>query len=396
VPAQAWDGTLQLRESLMLAISAVAIVLCLPLPNLGLLVASALLSYAVGESRLPRSQKLALVLACMGLFVAGTHFFPRPGIRFVLWGQRAIEAFFILRCVDYALSRRPETGSLHFRDRLGRFFLWILFLPTVFAGPIVTYRDFYKSYHPEIANWNQTVLRQVVKIAWGGVKYAGLAPALQQLSVALAAPASRVAAAPLPLAVSLDPRLAVAASLALDLIGFYLMFSGFTDMAIGLSRLLGFNLYENFDHPLLSTSPLRFWQTSNISTYRWLMTHVFFPCWGHTQVTAKVLTTFLVSALWHCTIIPLDRWEGMLQVGAAFAIFGCAVVAITRLSRIGGESRLGPTAPSPWVGGVVSAAKVAATFCFIALVHRLFWNGLTGRPLQDAVQAYQRLFFGAN
>lgn len=395
VPAREWDGALQLRECLMLAISLVALLVCLPRVNFLLLLTSALVVYGVGEVQLPRARKLALVVAFVGIFVYVNHLFPRPAIRYVLWGQRAIEAFFILRCVDYALSRHVGTNGLSFADRFGRFLLWIFFLPTVFAGPVVTYRDFYRSYHPEIANWDQIVLADAVKIAWGLVKFAAVTPVLRQLSATLAAiPAPGVAGGAPTLVAQMDTRVLVATCLALDLIAFYLMFSGFTDVAIGLSRLLGFNLYENFDNPLLSTSPLRYWKTSNISTYRWLMTYVFFPYWGHTQVTAKVLTTFLVSALWHCTIVPFGRWEGMLQIGAAFAIFGCVVAAAIRLCRGGGGSQPAPAVRGRWLGGLAWSGKVVVTFCFIALIHKLFWNGLTGRPIEDAVRTYKDLFLG--
>ncbi len=392
--AQSWDGTLQGREYLFLIVSFVTLFWLIPLLNFGILLGTALVTYGIGESPRKRGQKLGILIVVLGVFVSLRSYFPRPAIPYVLWGRQALEAFFILRCVDFALNQRLDTKNLGPLDRFGRFFLWIFFLPTVFAGPVASYRDFYSSYHPKIVNWGQLVFPNMVKIAWGGIKFTILTSIVWRLSHKLWS----VATAPntdLFFLGSLDSRLLVGSTLGLELILFYLMFSGFTDMAIGFSRLLGFHLYENFDHPLFSTNPLRYWKTSNISTYRWLMTHIFLPYWDHSQVTAKVITTFLVSALWHCTVVPLGHWEAVFQVMLAFLIFSVIIAMSMKFSQTTRGMHKAWMEHRSWLlQSLVWLGKVAITFCFIALIHKLFWNGLTGRPLAATLQVYQQLFFG--
>jgi alginate O-acetyltransferase complex protein AlgI len=83
----------------------------------------------------------------------------------------------------------------------------------------------------------------------------------------------------------------------------YADFSAYTDIARGTSRWLGFELTENFDHPYLARSPADFWRRWNISLSSWFRDYVYIPL-GGSRVTGllwvrNVLTTFLLSGLWH-------------------------------------------------------------------------------------------------
>lgn len=395
VSASAWDGTLQKREYVLLVVSLVTLLWLMPFLNCMILLGTALATYMIGAAPLRRNQKLGILLLVLSVFLTLKHRFPRPMIPYVLWGQTAIEAFFTLRCADFALSQRLEAKRLGALDRFGRFVLWMFFLPTVFAGPVASYGDFYRCYQPRLANWHQIVPPNAVKIVWGWIKFVLLAAAIQRLVSKLwAVSAGSVASGHLVLLMQLDPRLLIGLAIGLEHIAFYLVFSGFTDIAIGLARLLGFNLYENFDRPLWSTNPVQYWKTSNISTYRWLMTHVFFPYWDHTQITAKVITTFIVSALWHCTVVPVGHWEGMLQVVLAFAVFSVVVTVLMQYSRTAWGTRRVLAGHHALVQGMIWAGKVAINFCFLAFIHKLFWNGLSGQPIATIVQVYQHLFFG--
>ncbi len=306
-----------------------------------------------------------------------------------------MEALFVLRCIVYALRQRSDTLALCVVDRFGRFILWLFFFPTLVMGPVYSYRDFYQSYQPAIVNRRQLVHSVVRKLLWGSVKLALLAPSTRTLykrllATATLGPASRA----LPLLSHLDPRLLIWAAFCVDLVNLYVAFSAFIDIVIGVSRLLGFNLYENFDKPLLSTSPVRYWKTMDISVYRWMMTHVFYPYWGHTRITAKVITTFMASALFHL-IIPLHfSWDAMLQIGLVYAIRSIVVAALMKLYRIGWGIRPTFVGHHRWVGGFVWASQVALTFSFTALTIRPIRDAINGVSVVTTMQAYCQLFFG--
>ena len=83
----------------------------------------------------------------------------------------------------------------------------------------------------------------------------------------------------------------------------YADFSGYTDIARGTSRWLGFELTENFDHPYLARSPADFWRRWNISLSTWFRDYVYVPLGGSRAGSLRwarnILVTFLLSGLWH-------------------------------------------------------------------------------------------------
>ena len=88
---------------------------------------------------------------------------------------------------------------------------------------------------------------------------------------------------------------------------FYFNFSGFSDMAIGSARLLGFKLAPNFNNPYLKTNPQDFWNAWHMSLTRFAQRNVFVPMGGmraRTQYSA-IVATMMVIALWHGLSIPL-------------------------------------------------------------------------------------------
>lgn len=84
----------------------------------------------------------------------------------------------------------------------------------------------------------------------------------------------------------------------------YFDFSGYSDMAIGLGRILGFRFDENFDHPYLSTSVGEFWRRWHMSLTSWFREYLYFPLGGSRAGSAKTLRNLLI--VWFCT----GFWHG--------------------------------------------------------------------------------------
>lgn len=82
-------------------------------------------------------------------------------------------------------------------------------------------------------------------------------------------------------------------------------FSGYSDIAIGTSKILGFDLKENFNLPLRSKSISEFWRNWHISLTSWITKYVFYPLSFHFRKIKKIglaiaiLATFVVSGIWH-------------------------------------------------------------------------------------------------
>lgn len=82
-------------------------------------------------------------------------------------------------------------------------------------------------------------------------------------------------------------------------------FSGYSDIAIGTAKLLGFELIINFNFPFYSKSVSEFWRRWHISLYSWFMDYVYTPMtialrdWGKPAVFFSMICTFMLSGLWH-------------------------------------------------------------------------------------------------
>lgn len=83
----------------------------------------------------------------------------------------------------------------------------------------------------------------------------------------------------------------------------YYDFSGYSDMAIGISKLFGFDIEKNFDHPYLSSSISEFWRRWHISLGSWFREYVYISLGGNRCVKWKqirnLLVVWLLTGLWH-------------------------------------------------------------------------------------------------
>lgn len=101
----------------------------------------------------------------------------------------------------------------------------------------------------------------------------------------------------------------------------YCDFAGYSLMAIGIARTLGFNLINNFKRPYLATSITDFWRRWHISLTRWLTQQIYIPLGGSRcskpRTYWNIFVTFLVSGIWHganWTFIVWGVMHGILQI----------------------------------------------------------------------------------
>ncbi|GHV31972.1 hypothetical protein AGMMS4952_21560 [Spirochaetia bacterium] len=83
----------------------------------------------------------------------------------------------------------------------------------------------------------------------------------------------------------------------------YYDFSGYSDMAIGLGRMFGFKIMENFDYPLISRTPSEFWRRWHISLSTWFRDYLYIPLGGNRKGPIRqiinTLIVFTLVGLWH-------------------------------------------------------------------------------------------------
>lgn len=112
------------------------------------------------------------------------------------------------------------------------------------------------------------------------------------------------------------------ASVWLAVIGYslqiYFDFSGYSDMAIGIGKMLGFEIPRNFNFPFLAQNPSDFWKRWHISLSTWLKQYVYIPLGGNKGSVARtcfnIFITMIISGIWHgngWTFILWGAWHGM-------------------------------------------------------------------------------------
>jgi hypothetical protein len=122
-------------------------------------------------------------------------------------------------------------------------------------------------------------------------------------------------------------------------------FSGYTDIARGTARMLGFELMQNFRHPYLAATPSEFWRRWHISFSSWIRDYLYIPLGGSRGSRARVAratwTSMLLSGLWHgaswtfvlwgayhAAILTVYRWATPRVPAWARALPGARLAAI--------------------------------------------------------------------
>jgi len=99
----------------------------------------------------------------------------------------------------------------------------------------------------------------------------------------------------------------------------YFDFSGYTDMARGVARMMGFRLMLNFNNPYLATGLGDFWRRWHISLSTWFKDYVYIPLGGNRHGQARtyvnMLATMLISGLWHGAAWTFVIWGALHGVG---------------------------------------------------------------------------------
>lgn len=92
----------------------------------------------------------------------------------------------------------------------------------------------------------------------------------------------------------------------------YFDFSGYSDMAIGIGRMLGFHFVENFNLPYISKSMSEFWRRWHISLSTWFRDYIYIPLGGNRKnVYLNLFIVFLLTGLWHGAAWHFVLWGGM-------------------------------------------------------------------------------------
>ena len=293
---------------------------------------SILLNYMLGRAAArPRGDRAAVALAAIlniGLLAVYKYagFFtgifnslsglslPVPRIRLPIG-----ISFFTFQGLSYTIDvyRRPEDYSRSFLKLL----LYISFFPQLIAGPIVRWGDISAQIDGRCCTAEKTssgVRRFIV----------GLSKKLLLADTAAVVVDAVFGSA------AVDSRLAWLGGICYTL-QIYFDFSGYSDMAIGMGRMFGFSIRENFLFPYTATSIRDFWRKWHISLSSWFREYLYFPLGGSRcsrgRAALNRLLVFFCTGLWHGANWTFVLWG--LGHGLLSSLEGSGIIPVDRLQK---------------------------------------------------------------
>lgn len=177
---------------------------------------------------------------------------------------------------------------------------YISLFPQLIAGPIVRYSDIAKQLR------QRTV--QMERIRYGVVRFAcGLGK-----KVLIANQAGEIFATVTDYHASGMTTLSAWFGILAFMFQIYFDFSGYSDMAIGLMAIFGFEIPENFDHPYESKSITEFWRRWHISLGSWFKEYVYIPLGGSKKGMGRtffnIFVVWFLTGLWHGASVNFVLW----------------------------------------------------------------------------------------
>lgn len=198
-------------------------------------------------------------------------------------------SFYTFQAISYIVDvYRQKAEAQH---KIVNFALYISMFPQLIAGPIVRYED--------IARQIDKREHSVDKFGEGVIYFIiGLAKKVV-LANSLGAVFNSVKA------MSVGSFSVLTAWVGVICFAFhiYFDFSGYSDMAIGLGKMMGFDLKKNFDYPYVSKSISEFWRRWHISLGTWFKEYVYIPLGGNRGDTAmqirNLMVVWILTGIWH-------------------------------------------------------------------------------------------------
>jgi D-alanyl-lipoteichoic acid acyltransferase DltB (MBOAT superfamily) len=356
-----------------------------------LLVSTAVAYYAgLGISRTEDvGRKKALLWSCLtillGILFTFKYFnFVNASLRSVLadwkipWELGGLNlllpigiSFYTFQKISYVVD--VYHGKVRAEKHFGIFAVYSCFFPQLVAGPIERAQHLLPQFRARHEFSHERATSGLMLILWGFFKKVAVADRLALLVKTVYG----------------DPRSFAGLPLIVATVFFafqiYCDFSGYTDIAIGSARLLGFDLMANFRQPYFSRSIPEFWHRWHISLSTWFRDYLYIPLGGGRVVKWRwyynLFITFLLSGLWHGA-----NWT--------FAAWGAVHGAFMVLDSIFGPGRdwLRAKLESVVAQSVFDLGNIAITFGLVAVA----WIPFRAGNFSDAWYVFTHLTSGAS
>jgi alginate O-acetyltransferase complex protein AlgI len=219
-------------------------------------------------------------------------------------------SFYTFQSMSYTID--VYRGAVTANRNLLAFATYVTMFPQLVAGPIVRYRDMEQQITrpaPSMERFGAGIQRFVAGLAKKVLIANAMAPVADHIF-------------------SLPPSSLSTGTAWIGLLAFavqvYFDFSGYSCMAIGLGKMLGFDFQENFNYPHVSRSITEYWTRWHISLTSWFRDYLYIPLGGSRispmRTNLNIMIVFFVSGLWHGT-----QWSNIL-----FGVFNGLFLVLER------------------------------------------------------------------
>jgi len=211
-------------------------------------------------------------------------------------------SFHTFQAMSYTIEvyRGNQKAERHF----GIYALYVMFYPQLVAGPIERPQNMLHQFHEEHEFSSEMVTSGLRLMMWGLFKKVVIADRIALITDNIF---------DMPQDYNGFTLLVTAILYAFQI---YCDFSGYSDIALGSARTMGFKLMRNFEFPFVSKSVTEFWRRWHVSLSTWFYDYLFNPMvaslrnFGKKAIIFSLMVTFILSGFWH-------------GVGWKFIIFGC-------------------------------------------------------------------------
>ena len=276
-------------------------------------------------------------------------------------------SYYTFECIGYLIEIYRGSGKAE--RHFGLFASYILFFPKLLAGPIERSKTFLPALRRSYSLDPKLFSDGIIQIFWGLFKKLVIADRLVVLLNNVYGNVTEYTGIPLLIV------------LFLQIFHIYCDFSGYTDIAIGIGKLFGLRLSNNFDRPLFSQNVSMFWRKWHITLSNWCNDYIFKRIllkrmrWKKWAAVYGVFITFLIIGIWHGSGWNFVILGAMQGIAINYEFF-------TKRKRLQIASKLN----TYWV----KFFSRLIVFCFFALT-LVFFNA---RSVGDAYYFITHLFQG--
>ncbi len=224
-------------------------------------------------------------------------------------------SFYMLKSISYLID--VYKGDIQAEKNFVKLALFVSFFTQVISGPIERAKNMLPQFEKPVTVDFDRLRDGFLQILWGYFLKLVLA---DRLAIFVNSVYSKAGSA---------PGTVVAIATIFYSFEIYCDFAGYSAIAIGVSRILGIDVMENFDCPYLSGSIAEFWRRWHISLSTWLRDYIYIPLGGNRKGIVRkyinILIVFAVSGIWHGSALTFLVW-GLLH--ALYQIAGVLTMPV--------------------------------------------------------------------